>query len=230
VTVIVNGQVILRNRAIDRWLQGSSRTWVAPGFVRDHRTADMVGVWLQLREDDFGPQDTGDINRFDRHTSLPIAYRMGTTVSERVRGGAQLAGRLPLQNGDSAQATYRLSTLTVTPPPSPAPPQQPEPAPPPPPPVSGKAPDLVITSMTSNSFTVKNQGEVAAGPFRVTVVAGSNRADVDLPGLGVGESQMRAYDVANCYDVREARVDSLNQVAENNEVNNIGNSPGPDFC
>jgi subtilase family serine protease len=88
----------------------------------------------------------------------------------------------------------------------------------------------VITSMTSNSFTVKNQGEVPAGPFRVTVVAGSNRADVDLPGLGVGQSQMRAYDVANCYDVREARVDSLNQVAENNEVNNIGNSPGPDFC
>jgi hypothetical protein len=115
VTLIVNGQVIVRNRAIDRSLQGSSRTWVAPGFVRDHRTADVVGVWLQLREDDFGPNDTGDINGFDRHTSLPIAYRMGTTVSERARGGAQLAGRLPLQNGDRAQATYRLSTLTVTP-------------------------------------------------------------------------------------------------------------------
>ena len=47
--------------------------------------------------------------------------------------------------------------------------------------VRTKAPDLVITNMTSNSFTVKNQGEVAAGPFRVTVVAGPNHADVDLP-------------------------------------------------
>lgn len=229
VTLIVNGQVLLRNRAIDRWLQRSSRTWVAPGFVRDHRTADMLGVWLQLREDDFGPQDTGDINPFDRHTSLPVAYRMGTTVRERARGGAQLSGRLPMQNGDRAEATYRLSTLTVTPPPLPAPPQQPDPAPPPPPPVSGAAPDLVISNMTSNTFTVKNQGEVAAGPFRVTVVAGPTHADVDLPGLGVGEAQMRTFNVA-CEYVREARVDPLNQVAENNEVNNIANHPGPDFC
>ena len=154
---------------------------------------------------------------------------MGTTVSERVRGGAQLAGRLPLQNGDRAQATYRLSTLTVTPPPSPAPPQQPQPQPPPPPPVSGAAPDLVISNMTSNTFTVKNQGEVAAGPFRVTVVAGPSHADFDFPGLGVGQSQMRTFDVA-CEYTREARADSLNQVAENNEVNNIASHTGPDFC
>jgi hypothetical protein len=33
-----------------------------------------------------------------------------------------------------------------------------------------------------------------------------------------------------CEYVREARVDPLNQVAENNEVNNIANHPGPDFC
>jgi hypothetical protein len=32
-----------------------------------------------------------------------------------------------------------------------------------------------------------------------------------------------------CYP-REARVDPLNQVAENNEVNNIASHPGPDFC
>ena len=140
-----------------------------------------------------------------------------------------LSGRLPLQNGDSAQATYRLSTLTVTPPPLPAPPQQPEPPPPPPPPVSGAAPDLVISNMTSNTFTVKNQGEVAAGPFRVTVVAGPTHADSDFPGLGVGQSQMRTFDVA-CEDTREARADSLNQVAENNGVNNIASHTGPDFC
>ena len=83
--------------------------------------------------------------------------------------------------------------------------------------------------MTSNSFTVKNQGEVAAGPFRVTVVAGLNHADFDFPGLGVGESQMRSFGVVAC-DTHEARADSLNQVAENNEVNNIASHPGPSFC
>jgi CARDB. len=83
--------------------------------------------------------------------------------------------------------------------------------------------------MTSNSFTVKNQGEVAAGPFRVTVVAGPGRAEIDLPGLAVGESQTRTFDVA-CEYLREARADSLNQVAENNEVNNIASHAGPDFC
>jgi len=87
----------------------------------------------------------------------------------------------------------------------------------------------VISNMTSNSFTVKNQGEVAAGPFRVTVVAGPTHADFDLPGLGVGQSQMRTFDVA-CEYTREARADPLNQVAENNEVNNIASHSGPDFC
>ena len=60
------------------------------------------------------------------------------------------------------------------------------------------------------------------------MVAGPGRAEIDLPGLGVGESQMRTFDVA-CEYVREARADSLNQVAENNEVNNIASHTGPDF-
>ena len=141
VTLVVNGQVVLTNRAIDRWLQGSTRTFVAPGFVRDVRTSDVVPIWLQLREDDFGPQETGDINQYDRHTSLPISYRMGTFVQQRARGGALLRGRLPLENGDLAQLTYRLSTLGVTPPPPPASsPPPPQPAPPPPPPAQGAAP------------------------------------------------------------------------------------------
>jgi subtilase family serine protease len=76
---------------------------------------------------------------------------------------------------------------------------------------------------------VKNQGEVAARPFRVTVVAGPTHAEIDVPGLGVGQSQMRTFDVS-CFYVREARVDSLNQVAESNEVNNIASHTGPDFC
>jgi hypothetical protein len=230
VTLMVNGQVILRDRAINRWLQGSQRAWVASGFVRDQRTSDVIPVWLQLREDDFGPQDTGDINPYDRHTSLPIAYRLGTVVQQRARGGARFAGRLPLQNGDLAQLTYRLTTLTVTPPPPPASsPPPPQPAPPPPPPAKGPAPDLVISNMTANTFTVRNSGKVAAGPFRVTVVSASGAEEFDFPGLAVGESQERTYN-RPCGETREARADSLNQVSESDETNNIATHPGPDFC
>ena len=78
-----------------------------------------------MREDDFGPQDTGDLNLFDRHTSLPIAYRLGTAVRQQVTGGARLSGRLALDNGDKARATYRLLTFDVDPPPPPVPPPTP---------------------------------------------------------------------------------------------------------
>ncbi len=230
VTLVVNGQVVLTNRAIDRWLQGSTRAFVAPGFVRDVRTSDVVPIWLQLREDDFGPQETGDINPYDRHTSLPVSYRMGTFVQQRARGGALLRGRLPLQNGDLAQLTYRLSTLGVTPPPPPASsPPPPQPAPPPPPPAQGAAPDLVFSEMTSNTFTVRNSGQRDAGPFRVSVVSASGTQDFDFPGLAKGESQAREYN-RPCGEAREARADSLNQVSESDETNNIATHPGPDFC
>jgi hypothetical protein len=75
---------------------------VAPGFVRDQRTDDVAGAWLELREDDFGSNDLVDINDYDRHTSAPIAYRLGTNVQRLVRGGARLRGRLTLENGDLA--------------------------------------------------------------------------------------------------------------------------------
>ncbi len=230
VTLIVNGRVILTNRAIDRWLQASSRTFVAPGFVRDVGTSDVVPVWLQLREDDFGPQETGDINRYDRHTSLPISYRMGTFDRQRVRGGALLSGRLPLQNGDLAQVTYRLSSFGVTPPPPPAStPPPPQPAPPPPPPAQGAAPDLVFSAMTANTFIVRNSGQRDAGPFRVSVVSASGTENFDFPGLAKGESQERTYN-RPCGETREARADPLNQVSESDETNNIATHPGPDFC
>jgi CARDB/PLAT/LH2 domain len=229
VTLIVNGQAILTNRAIDTWLQKSNRTWQAPGFVRNAGTSDVVPVWLQVREDDFGPQDTGDINRYDRHTSLPIAYTMGTFDRQRVRGGSLLAGRLPLGDGDLAEATYQLSSFGVIPSPPPPPPPPPDPPPPPPPPVEGPAPDLIISTMTANTFTVRNSGSVAAGPFRVSVVSASGTENFDFPGLAVGESQERMFN-RPCGETREARADSLNQVGESNETNNIASHPGPDFC
>jgi hypothetical protein len=232
VTLTVNGQAVMSNRAINTWLEKNRRTWQAPGFVPDAASSDIVPVWLQLREDDFGPQDTGDINRYDRHTSLPIAYPMGTFDRRRARGGSTLSGRLPLQDGDLAQATYQLSSFGVNPPPPPAPappPSHPPPPPPPPPPAEGAAPDLVITEMTSDTFTVRNSGDVAAGPFRVSVLSASGSQDFEFPGLAVGESQQRTY-FRPCGELREARVDPLNQVSESNETNNIATHPGPDFC
>ena len=86
VTLVVNGRTFMRDRSIDRWLEDSKRVWTAPNLTRDHRTGDVIPIWLQLREDDFGPQDTGDINVFDRNTSLPIAFRLGTTVRQTVTG------------------------------------------------------------------------------------------------------------------------------------------------
>jgi hypothetical protein len=217
VELIVNGQPLVRDRAIDRWLEKSNRVWVAPGFVRDQRTDDVVGVWLQMRDDDFGPNDTGDINQYDRHTSAPVAYRLGTTVQQLVRGGARFAGRLPLNNGDSAQLTYRLTTLAVIPPPQPGTPSQPgtppPPPPEPPPPTPGQTPDLVISNFTGSEFTVKNQGVAAAGPFRVAV------QNFDFTGLAAGLSETRSY-TSNCTQTWEARADSLNQVGESNETNN----------
>jgi PLAT/LH2 domain/CARDB len=231
VTLIVNGQELVRERRIDRWLEKSRRSWVAPRLVRDHRTSDVVGAWLELRDDDFGPNDTGDINLFDRHTSLPIAYRLGPTVQDRVRGGARFAGRLPLSNGDSAQATYRLTTLRVTPPPPPVqPPSGPGPTPPPPtnPPTPG-APDLVITSFTGNEFTIKNNGPSAVGPFRVRLSSSpTGDTNYDFPGLAVGASRTEAYS-RPCEESRDLYVDSLNQIAESDETNNTGHFANS-FC
>ncbi len=116
VTLVVNGRTLVRERSIDRWLEDSKRQWVK-ALPRDNRTADVVPVWLELKEDDFGPQDTGDINEYDRHTSQPIAYRMGSSELRRITGDDRYKGRRSLDNGDRARLTYRLTTFSVRPPP-----------------------------------------------------------------------------------------------------------------
>jgi CARDB len=212
----------VRNRRIDRWLEKSNRVWVAPGLVRDHRTSDVVGAWIQLREDDFGNNDTGDINVFDRHTSIPIAYPLGAHVQRRVVGGSRLRGRLSQDNGDLARLTYRLSTFAVIPPPPPAPPPSgpgPSPPPTPPPPTPG-GPDLVFTSFTGTEFTVRNQGETNAGPFRVRVSSNpTGDTNFDFTGLAAGASETRSYS-RPCEEARDVFADSLNAVGESNEANN----------
>ena len=188
----------MRDRGIDRWLENSSRVWTASGLTRDHRTADVIPIWIQLREDDFGPQDTGDINLFDRHTSLPIAYRLGTAVRQAVTGGDRLRGRLSMDNGDKARVTYRISSFDVDPPPPPVPPPDTTPPPPPPPGPAGDA-DLVVTRLTYGDVTVKNQGTAAAGPFAVTVYNGAAvRASVQFAGLAAGASATMTYMSGSC--------------------------------
>jgi CARDB/PLAT/LH2 domain len=220
VTLVVNGRTLVKDRGIDRWLEDSKRVWTASNLIRDQRTADVVPIWLQLREDDFGPQDTGDLNPFDRVTSLPVAYRLGTSVRRQVTGGAQLSGRLSLDNGDKARATYRIGTFAVAPPPPPVPPPDHTPPPTPPPGPSGDA-DLIITKLTIGDVTVKNQGTAAAGPFTLTVYNGAAvRDSVVFPGLAAGASATLAYSSGTCDGNWAAVADSSNVVPESNEANN----------
>ncbi len=220
VTVKVNGRILVRNRSIDRWLEDARRVWTASGLARDHRTNDVIPVWLQLREDDFGPQDTGDLNPFDRNTSLPLAYRLGTSVRRQVTGGARLSGRLPMENGDKARETYRIFTFGVDPPPPPVPPSDSSSPPTPPPGPAGDA-DLIITKLTFGEVTVKNQGSAVAGPFTVTVYNGAAvRDSVQFAGLPAGASATLPYSSGSCEGSWAAVADSSNAVAESNETNN----------
>ena len=48
VTLVVNGQTLVLNRSIDRWLEDNKRSWTASGVPRDHRTSDIVPIWLEV--------------------------------------------------------------------------------------------------------------------------------------------------------------------------------------
>ena len=198
VTLVVNGRTFMRNRSIDRWLEDSKRVWTAPNLTRDHRTADVIPVWLQLREDDFGPQDTGDINIFDRNTSLPIAFRLGTTVRQTVTGAARLRGRLSMDNGDKARVTYRISSFDVDPPPPPPPPNNDPPPPPAARPVGRRG------SHRHQADLARGHGQEPGHRRRWAVqrhrVQGSTvRASVQFAGLAAGASAtMSLHAAAPC--------------------------------
>jgi hypothetical protein len=94
-------------------------------------------------------------------------------------------------------------------------------------PATGPPPDLRITAVDRNSFTVANSGAGPAGPFFVSVdVAGS----FAFPGLAAGASITQPAPQA-CRDgaVYRATADSAGQVAESDETNNVL-SVGPVFC
>jgi hypothetical protein len=193
--------------------------------VREARTSDVVPVWLALFDDDFGSNDTGDVNVFDRVTPLPIGYVLGTTRRATVTGDDRLKGRLSMGNGDRARLTYRLSTLSTTPPPPPAPQPTPapEPTPTPGPTAPPGAPDLVVTSLTADGVTVANQGDGAAGAFTLTIRRdGVTQNTFRIDGLAAGASTARSYTASSCASVYTAFADIDNEVAETNESNNTG--------
>jgi CARDB len=89
-----------------------------------------------------------------------------------------------------------------------------------PPPASGPAPDLLISSLTKGSFTVKNDGPAPAGPFevRVTQENVSGFQSFSITGLGAGASESRDF-FCNAGHVT-ATADPSNMVSESNETNN----------
>ena len=218
VKVIANGRQIYARDGIERWLEDSHRTWRAPDFRAAAPRSAALGVTLDLYDDDpriYGSDDHGDLDPFDRRRAFALAYAPGPPLERRTTGGSTLGGRLG--DGEKASVVYRLDTLT----PVAAPPPPPPPAAVPEQPVAEK-PDLVISEMGFNAtdryyFTVKNQGAAAAGSFSVSV---SGFPTIAFSGLAAGASAKRTYDPGCTNGPREARADSLGQVAESDENNN----------
>ena len=242
ITVRLNGAVIAANRSINRWVEDDRRT-VRLSLARDHRTRDIVPVWLRLREDDYlyGGDDDGDINVFDRNQTRAIGYvpGPGPPVEFEDTGGARLSGRLSIANGDKARARWQISTITIDPPPplplppDPEPPPDPDPEPPPPdpdpdppPPPPPGPPDLVISAFDGSSITVMNQGAAVAKAFTIAVSPGNTTIAAD--SLAGGESATYSWTPGGCVQFT-ATADSSNAVAESNENNNTAQW-APSIC
>ena len=122
--------------------------------------------------------------------------------------------------------------VTVSPPPSTSPPPPTTTAPPPtttappptttaPPPTTTTAPalpDLVVSRLSTTSFTVSNVGTAPAGAFEVTV---TGAGAFTIENLDPGDSRTVRFG-SPCRTLRSvtAVADSRNQVAESNERNN----------
>ena len=229
VTLHASGQVLYRNNAVETWLRGNARTWRAPDFVAPGEgLAVEVPVWLSLYDADsflYGDDDHADINFDYRRKNVGELYRLGTVVDRTTVGGSRDAGPISF-DGDKAEIRYVIDTIATVPPPAPPPPPAPLPPPPPveppkppvPPPAPGQ-PDLVLTYLDGRTFTVRNQGTAAAGAFRVTVLG---FPPILLTGLAPGAEATRTYASGPCGEgTYTATADSLNQVAESNELNNV---------
>ena len=227
IDVQVNGRAFYKKVRIEQWLQKNRRVWRAEDFVPSAALGQALPVWLDLRDDDhtIGGDDQGDVNPFDARDAVARGYTPGTVLDETTKGGEKFKGRLG-KDGDDARVRFQVDTLQVqAPPPFPEPSPQPEPEPepepepgedPPPPPPPGK-PDLVISALGINEFTVTNQGTGPAGAFMVTPVG---YGTFTFNGLAAGQSATRQYS-SGCNPAPEARADSLFQVDESDESNNV---------
>lgn len=228
IRLVVNGRTLYRNDNIERWLEDDRRTFRAPGITRDSRTGLALPFWLDLREDDviLGGDDQGDINEYDARDAIARGYVPGTVVEANAEGGDRLGGRLG-KGGDDAALRYRLDTIgPVLPPPpvirpTPLPPA-PVVQPPPPPPPAPPKPDLVVTNVFINEFTVGNQGGSAAGPFSATVaLQGQPTQTVQFPaGLAAGAQETRTFSGTCDGPLATVVVDSGGTVDESDETNN----------
>jgi hypothetical protein len=227
ITVRLNGAVIASNRSINRWLEDDHRT-VHLSLTRDHRTRDIVPVWLRLREDDYlyGGDDDGDINLYDRNQTQSVGYvpGPGPPVKRTDTGGDKLSGRLSLANGDKARARWQISTIAFDPPPPLPPPLVAPPKEPPPPPPA--KPDLAITAFDGSSVTVKNQGAGAAGAFVIAVSPGGTT--IPAGALAPGASATYGWTAGGCV-LFTATADASNAIAETNESNNTAEW-APSIC
>jgi hypothetical protein len=208
----VNGRVVYDNQSINRWLEDNHRTWTATNFTPRDPRGSRIPVRLKLGEDDalYGGDDHGDINPFGHRRDVLVSYPLGTPAGRRTRGGNTFGGRLG--DGDEAEITYQIETIT---------PELIKAVEPPPPPPPGPKPDLIITDFYLDHVTVKNQGLGAAGPFRVTTAATVSARHESFAGLAPGASETRKIDPPlDCYQSWNALVDDLNQVDETDETNN----------
>jgi hypothetical protein len=214
--VRLNGRAVA-SKVVNKWLEDDHRTATA-STTRDHRTSDIVPVWVSLEEDDYlyGFDDDGDVNLFDRNTAVAFGYVPGPEITREDTGGKRLSGRLSMQNGEKGQFRLRISTIGILAPPAVPVVQPPTPTPTPTPPPNN-LPDLVITAFDTTSITVKNQGSGAAGPFSISA---TSYPAMTSAGLAPGASQTFNSGHGCTFGPHHAEVDSMNQVMESNESNN----------
>lgn len=206
VEIWINGRQFVLQNNIEKWLEDNHRTYRAP-YTYAVNNSFAMPFWFDIWDDDpriYGSDDHGDLNSFDARNAVALGYAAGSPTTEgTVTGGCTLRGRI-CRGGDKARVSYRLSTIDTSLPVPPLPPT---------------SPDLVITSINGNSFTVKNQGNGNAGPFVVRV---NNSIDVPFGGLPAGAEQTYVYGSGCAGGDHSANADVYNSVVESNETNNVG--------
>lgn len=213
VNVQVNGAVVGAATA-NKWLENNTRTFLIPGFVPTAPSSTALPVWMDLREDDilYGADDQGDVNNYDARDAVVRAYTPGTLEERTIKGGSALGGRRNW-GGDKAQLTYKIQTFDTAVPAPPAPPT---------------APDLVFTDFQPGSFTVRNNGTAATGPFNVQIVTSTPQTfNYPQAGLAPGASVTQTTGFG-CVGLT-GTVDSAGQITESNEGNN-GATYLPSVC